>query len=146
MAEWKIFNKSDTVVGDTTSSTLNLAFAPGKFREWRIISVRVKLQTGSSGGGTQTPVLTAADSAGTARVSYSGPTLAFLGVSDAKYFQFAMGVENDTGWLAPDSTVWTISIPEIVVPKNWSLVVTIENAATNDSMSADIMGWSRPTL
>lgn len=146
MAEWKIINQASAVVGDTTSSTVELAYAPGPTKEWRIINVRVRVQRGSSGGAVCTPVLSVADTAGTVRASYSGPTLAFLGVSDEKYFQFAMGVENDSGWLAPDSTVWMISIPEIVVPKDWSLTVALENAATNDSMSASIMGWSRPTM
>jgi len=146
MAEWKIIYQTAVTTADTTAAGDTLIFSPGAQAEWRIISVRQWVVTGSTSA-TVTPKLQVRDSGGEVYASFVGPTLQTLGASDSgKYFTWGQHLAPDTAFILPDSTNWNNPIPEIVIPKDWSLAVMTESGGTGDSMEAWIMAYQRPTL
>ena len=147
MAEWKIIHQSGLTTSDTTTTTADVNFAPGASKEWRIISVRVRIATGGSGAATCYPVLQIRDSGNVMWEQYSPPTLGVLDAADTgKSFLFAQGLAPDTAWLAPDSLTWNVPIPEIVIPKDWNLNIALAGSATNDSVRVWMRAWQRPTM
>ena len=147
MAEWKIIHQSGLTTSDTTETAAEVNFAPGPSKEWRIISVRVRIATGSSGAATCYPLLQVRDSGNVMWAQYSPPTLGVVGVSDTgKSFLFSQHLVPDTAFIAPDSLTWNVPIPEIVIPKDWNLNIALAGSATNDSQRVWMQAWSRPTL
>lgn len=146
MAEWKVIYQTSTTTADTTSAEEAISFSPGAVSEWRVISVRVWITTGSTSA-TTTPQLDLQDSGGEVYATFVGPTLLTMGASDTgKYIMFSVDGPTDTAFILPDSSSWRVRIPEIVVPKDWTIKAKTTGGGTGDSMEAWIMAWQRPTL
>ena len=147
MSEWKIIYQTAAITADSLTAGDTLIFGPGENKEWRIISVRQWVVTGSTTSAGVTPRLEVRDSGGEVYAAFVGPTLQTLGASDSgKYFTWAYGLEPDTAFILPDSSNWNTPIPKLVIPKNWSLAVMTISDGTADSLEAWVMAWQRPTL
>ena len=144
----KVVYHSAVSTADTTEALAPVSLAPGATNEWRIISLKVGIATGSSSPTNTSPIVQVRDSAGT--VYYSqGVRGDFVDASDTgKYFVFTSGDiwENDTDLAQGDTTVALIKMPELVIPKNCDLYVYLKNGGTGDSVTVHLMAWQRSTF